>query len=64
MTDREEYEPGPSHGAQVVKDGETWTLILVRDLRHSPEKVGEAIRHIFVNGRPSTLMGVWVRLEQ
>ena len=43
MTDREQYEPGPASGAQVVKDGETWTLILVRELRHSPERVWQAL---------------------
>ena len=43
MTDREQYTPGPASGAQVRKDGEKWTLILVRELRHSPEKVWEAL---------------------
>jgi uncharacterized protein YndB with AHSA1/START domain len=43
MTDREQYAPGPASGAQVRKDGEKWTLILVRDLRHPPEKVWRAI---------------------
>jgi len=43
MTDREQYTPGPASGAQVRKDGEKWTLILVRDLRHSPEKVWQAL---------------------
>ena len=43
MTDREPYAPGPASGAQVRKDGEKWTLILVRDLRHSPDKVWEAL---------------------
>src|SRR5437868_417595 len=44
MTDRELYTPGPAYGAQVRKDGETkWTLILVRELRHSPEKVWQAL---------------------
>ena len=43
MTDREQYVPGPASGAQVRKDGEKWTLILVRELRHSPEKVWEAL---------------------
>ncbi len=43
MTDREQYEPGPARGAQVRKDGEKWTLILVRELRHSPEKVWQAL---------------------
>jgi uncharacterized protein YndB with AHSA1/START domain len=43
MTVREEYTPGPASGAQVRKDGEKWTLILVRELRHSPEKVWQAL---------------------
>src|SRR5437899_11463784 len=43
MTDREPYTPGPANGVQVRKDGETWTLILVREMRHSPEKVWQAL---------------------
>jgi len=43
MTAREQYTPGPASGAQVQKDGENWTLILVRQLRHSPEKVWQAL---------------------
>ena len=43
MNTREEYTPGPASGAQVRKDGEKWTLILVRDLRHAPEKVWQAL---------------------
>jgi uncharacterized protein YndB with AHSA1/START domain len=43
MTDREQYTPGPASGAQVRKDGEKWTLILVRELRHPPEKVWPAL---------------------
>jgi uncharacterized protein YndB with AHSA1/START domain len=43
MTDREQYTPGPACGAQIRKDGEKWTLILVRELRHSPEKVWQAL---------------------
>ena len=43
MTEREPYTPGPATGAQVKKDGEKWTLILVRELRHSPEKVWQAL---------------------
>jgi uncharacterized protein YndB with AHSA1/START domain len=44
MSDRAQYAPGPATGAQAVrKDGEKWTLILVRELRHSPEKVWEAL---------------------
>jgi uncharacterized protein YndB with AHSA1/START domain len=43
MTDREQYAPGPAHGAQIRKDGEQWTLVLVRELRHPPEKVWLAL---------------------
>jgi uncharacterized protein YndB with AHSA1/START domain len=43
VTNREQYTPGPANGAKVHKDGEQWTLILVRELRHSPEKVWQAI---------------------
>lgn len=43
MTDREQYAPGPASGAQVQKDGEKWTLVLVRELRHEPEKVWRAL---------------------
>src|SRR5256884_2024390 len=43
MIDRQQYTPGPASGAQVRKDGEKWTLILVRELRHSPEKVWQAL---------------------
>jgi uncharacterized protein YndB with AHSA1/START domain len=43
VTDRSQYAPGPASGAQVRKDGEKWTLILVRELRHSPEKVWQAL---------------------
>jgi uncharacterized protein YndB with AHSA1/START domain len=46
MTDLEQYTPGPAYGAQVKKDGpdkSKWTLILVRELRHSAEKVWEAL---------------------
>lgn len=43
MTSREHYAPGPASGAQIRKEGEMWTLILVRELRHSPEKVWQAL---------------------
>ena len=52
MMDRELYTPGPASGARVQKEWvqhgqgqreEKWTLILVRELHHSPEKVWEAI---------------------
>jgi uncharacterized protein YndB with AHSA1/START domain len=40
---RDQYAPGPATGARVSKDGEKWALIVVRELRHSPEKVWQAI---------------------
>jgi uncharacterized protein YndB with AHSA1/START domain len=43
MTNLEPYTPGPASGAQIRRDGEKWTLILVRDLRHAPEKVWQAL---------------------
>jgi uncharacterized protein YndB with AHSA1/START domain len=43
MSDRDRYTPGPASGAEVKKDGEKWTLVLVRQLRHPPEKVWRAL---------------------
>jgi hypothetical protein len=53
MTVREQYTPGPASGARILKNrvqkdrgqnGEDkWTLILVRELHHSPEKVWQAL---------------------
>ena len=44
MHDREQYTPGPASGAQIRKsDQPNWELIIVRDLRHSPEKVWKAL---------------------
>ena len=44
MIDRDQYMPGPASGAQVQKlDGQKWTLVLVREMRHSPEKVWQAL---------------------
>ena len=43
MIDRENYVPGNAYGAQVLKDGKNWTLILTRDLHHAPEKVWDAL---------------------
>jgi uncharacterized protein YndB with AHSA1/START domain len=43
MTGREQYTPGPVSGAQVRKGGAKWTLVLVRELRHPPEKVWQAL---------------------
>ena len=44
MTSREKYAPGPAKGARVEKkEGANWGLILVRELRHSPDKVWDAL---------------------
>lgn len=43
MTRRERYIPGPAQAATVRKDGEKWTLVLVRELRHAPETVWKAL---------------------
>ncbi|MEP7012445.1 MAG: SRPBCC family protein [Acidobacteriota bacterium] len=40
---RDTYEPGAATGGQVQEDGEELTLILVRELRHSPAKVWKAL---------------------
>ena len=43
MTDRVPYTPGLASGAEVRREGERWTLVLVRELRHPPAKVWQAI---------------------
>lgn len=43
MTDLAQYMPGPARGVRVQKAGDRWTLILVRELHHSPERVWKAI---------------------
>jgi uncharacterized protein YndB with AHSA1/START domain len=43
MSHRDRYVPGPAVGAEVQKDGDKWTLILVRELRHPPAMVWEAL---------------------
>ena len=42
-TQQRQYAPGHARGAEVRKDGEKWTLILVRELRHPLEKVWQAL---------------------
>lgn len=37
------YVPGPASGARVEKQGELWTLIVVRELAHPPALVWEAL---------------------
>jgi uncharacterized protein YndB with AHSA1/START domain len=43
MSSRDNYKPGRAAGAEARKDGEKWTLILVRELRHPPAKVWQAL---------------------
>lgn len=43
MNKRGNYKPGPAAGAKIEKDGEKWTLVLVREMRHPPAKVWEAL---------------------
>lgn len=43
MSKDPQYEPGPARGAHIQKEGENWTLVIARDLRHPPEKVWQAI---------------------
>ena len=43
MSNREEYAPGPAAGAEVEKEGGKWTLVLVRELRHPPARVWQAL---------------------
>jgi uncharacterized protein YndB with AHSA1/START domain len=52
MPNLEQYTPGPANVAHIQKDRlqngrgqeeEKWTLVLVRELRHAPEKVWEAL---------------------
>jgi uncharacterized protein YndB with AHSA1/START domain len=43
MSNRDEYMPGAAAGAEVRREGDKWTLIVVRELRHSPEKVWAAL---------------------
>jgi len=43
MMTNAQYTPGAASGAHIEKKGEKWTLVLVRELRHSPEKVWSAL---------------------
>ena len=43
MSNRASYTPSAATGAKVKKEGDNWTLILVRDLRHPPAKVWQAL---------------------
>src|SRR3954453_6684190 len=43
MGSQAQSAPGSAGGAGVQKNGEKWTLILTRELRHPPEKVWRAL---------------------
>jgi uncharacterized protein YndB with AHSA1/START domain len=43
MNSQEQYAPGAAFGAEIKKEGETWTLVLVRDLSHPPTRVWQAL---------------------
>jgi uncharacterized protein YndB with AHSA1/START domain len=43
MNYREQYTPGPANVARIQKVGEKWTLVLVKELRHAPERVWQAL---------------------
>lgn len=43
MSTRQHYRPGAATGAAVHRNGETWTLVLARELHHPPERVWEAL---------------------
>ena len=43
MNGRDKYQAGPAAGARVDKDGDKWTLVLVRELRHPPAAVWKAL---------------------
>ena len=40
---RDTYVPGAAFGADIEKEGESWTLVMVRELRHPPQRVWEAL---------------------
>jgi uncharacterized protein YndB with AHSA1/START domain len=44
MSNGEPYAPGPADGARILRaDGDTWGLILERELRHAPDVVWKAL---------------------
>src|ERR1700722_14877645 len=42
MSSVEQYAPSAAFGAEVRKDGDRWTLVLVRELHHAPAMVWTA----------------------
>lgn len=43
MSTTQRYVPGPATGAEVRRNGDQWTLVLVRDLAHPPADVWSAL---------------------
>jgi len=43
MSSPEQYTPGAALPAEIQKNGEEWTLVLVRELRHPPARVWQAL---------------------
>ncbi|HLK17071.1 MAG TPA: SRPBCC domain-containing protein [Fimbriimonadaceae bacterium] len=43
MSSLETYSPGPADVGHVEKQGDEWTLVLVREFHHPPGKVWQAI---------------------
>jgi len=43
MTERTLYAPGPATAARVEKDGDTWRLVVEKQLRQPPDKVWQAL---------------------
>ena len=43
MSAHARYTPGPANIARIEKEGEKWTLVLLKELRHPPEKVWRAL---------------------
>lgn len=40
---RNQYQPGSPASVRAERSGDRWTLVFTRELRHSPEKVWEAL---------------------
>jgi uncharacterized protein YndB with AHSA1/START domain len=38
-----DFRPGPAQDATAVREGERWTLVFVRDLKHPPARVFRAL---------------------
>lgn len=43
MNYRDQYRPGPASGARIEKEGDSWTLVVMRDFGHPPARVWDAI---------------------